>query len=111
MIGTYLVDSIVLRMDKGMDTWQEPLATTDVTIRAFIEYGEHWIQDVTGQMVVSMAKVHMRPRDVITSGFSTRATNTISYKDLLVFDGSTHKVMRINKGRDFSIRALVVYVG
>lgn len=110
MIGAYLVDTVILRMDKGMDQWQEPLPTQDVTVRAFIDYGERRIQNEAGEVVVSMAKVYMRPRAVITSGFASRVANTISYKDTVVFDGVEHAIMRISKSRDFSVRSMDVYV-
>ncbi len=97
-------------MDKGSDQWQEPLAPEDITIKAFIDYGEHRIQNAEGEVVVSMAKVLMRPRTIITSNFATRAANTISYKDTIIFDGITHAIMRISKSRDFSVRSLDVYV-
>lgn len=104
------MDTVTLSLDKGSDKWQEPLTAEDVTVRAFIEYGEHRIQNAAGEVVVSMAKVYMRPRTIITSGFATRAANTISYKDTITFDGIEHGIMRISKQRDFSVRSMVVYV-
>ena len=79
-------------------------------MRVFIDYGERRIQNAAGEMIVSMAKVLMRPRNIITSGFATRAANTISYKDKVIFDGATHSIMKISKARDFSVRCLEVYV-
>ena len=110
MIGAYLVDTITLRMDKGMDKWGEPNATEDETVKAFIDYGERRVNNALGELVVSMAKVIMRPRTIIMSGFSTRADNTIAYKDKIVFDGMEHAIMRISKARDFSVRNIEVYV-
>lgn len=110
MIGSYLIDKVTLQMDKGSDEWQEPNAYQDVVVRVFIDYGERRIQNAQGEVVVSMAKVLMRPRTIITSGFATRERNTISYKDRIVFDGITHAIMRIGKARDFSVRSLEVYV-
>jgi hypothetical protein len=110
MIGAYLVDTIVLRQDKGMDKWQTPNTPTDLNVRAFIDYGEHRIQNEAGEIVVSMAKVYMLPRDIIVTDFATRATNTISYKDKVIFDGMEHAIVRITKGRDFSVRSMNVYV-
>ncbi len=110
MIGSYLIDSITLNKDKGSDKWQEPNAPEAETVRVFINYGERRIENAVGQMVVSMAKILMRPRTIITSGFATRATNTISYKDTITYDGEAHSIMRINKSRDFSVRGLEVYV-
>ncbi len=110
MIGSYLIDSITLRLDKGSDKWQEPNATEDITVKAFINYGERRIENAQGEMVVSMAKVLMRPRTIITTGFAARADNTISYKDVIIYDGEKHAIMRISKARDFSVRCLEVYV-
>jgi len=110
MIGAYLVDRIVLRMHKGTDTWQEPNPTVDVNVKAFIDYGERRIQNEAGEVVVSMAKVLMRPRDIITEDFANRAANTLSYKDVLIFDGVEHAIMKIGKSRDFSVRSVDVYV-
>jgi len=110
MIGTYLIDTVTLRMDKGADEWQEPNTPTDVSVKAFIEYGEHRISNEAGEVIVSMAKVYMKPRTIITADFATRATNTISYKDLIIFDGIAHAIMRISKSRDFSIRSMDIYV-
>ena len=110
MIGSYLVDKVTLRMDKGSDKWQEPNTARDVIVRAFIDYGERRIENAAGEMVVSTAKVMKRPRTIITSNFSTRATNTISYKDIIIFDGEKHGIMKIVHSRDFSIRSTDVYV-
>jgi len=97
-------------MDKGTDKWQEPNDTVDVTRKAFIDYGEHRIQNEMGEVVVSMAKVHMRPLTVIVKDFDTRAINTICYRDKIIFDGIEHAIMRISKSRDFSVRSMDVYV-
>ncbi len=110
MIGSYLIDNVTLRMDKGSDKWQEPLTPEDIDLKVFIDYGERRVENATGELIVSMAKVLMRPRTVITSGFATRASNTISYKDKLIFDGKEHGIVRITKPRDFSVRSLEVYV-
>ena len=110
MIGVYLVDDVTIRMDKGNDQWQEPNTPEDVSIKAFVDYKERRVENASGELVVSLAKVIMRPRTIITSGFSTRETNTISYKDKIIFDGETHSVVKISKSRDWTVRSLEVYV-
>ena len=110
MIGAYLIDTVTLRMNKGMDTWQEPNTPTDVTVAAFVDYKERRIQNEAGEVVVSLAKVYMRPRTIITSGYATRATNTISSKDRVIVDGIEHAIVRIGKARDFTVRALEAYI-
>ncbi len=112
MIGPYLIDKVTQRLDKGSDKYQEPLPTSDITIKVFIDYGERRIQNAEGQVVISMAKLLMRDRPIITdpTAFVGRADFTISYKDLFIFDGVSHAIMRISKSRDFSIRSMDVYV-
>ena len=110
MIGAYLVDSVTLTKYNGSDKWQEPVAATTETVRAFIDYGERRIQNESGQMVLSTAKILMRNRTIITGDFSTRGSNTISYLDTITFDGEIHGIMKISKARDFSVRSLEVYV-
>ena len=110
MIGPYLIDAITLTRYNGSDKWQEPVAATDEAVKAFVDYSERRIQNESGQMVLSTAKIYMRDRTIITSGFSTRAANTISYLDTITFDGEIHGIMKIGKARDFSVRVLEVYV-
>ena len=110
MIGTYLVDDVTLRMDKGADEFQEPLTPEDVSIKAFVEYGEWRLKNEVGDIIVSKTRVLMRPRTIIVDGFSTRAANTISYKDELIFDGVTHAIVRIVTLRDFTVRGFAVHV-
>ena len=110
MMGTYMIDTVVLRKHNGTAEWQEPSATTDETLKAFIDYKARQVNNAMGQLVVSMAKVTIRPRTIIVSGFSTRAAGTISYKDKIVFDGLEHGIVMIGKMRDFSVRGLEVYV-
>ena len=110
MIGAYLVDTVTLRMNKGGDEWQEPNTPEDITVRAFIEYGEWRLQNEMGETIVSKTRVLMRPRTIIVTGFATRAANTISYKDKIIFDSITHAIVHIGKLRDFSVRGFAVYV-
>ena len=110
MIGSYLIDEVTLRMDKGKDTHQEPLAPEDVSVKAFIEYGEWKMENAQGEIIVSKTRVLIRPRTIIVTGFATRASNTISYKDEIIFDNITHAIAHIGKLRDFSVRGFAVYV-
>lgn len=79
-------------------------------MKVFINYGERRIENTQGEMIMSTAKVMMRPRTIITTEFATRAANTISYKDRIIFDGKEHGIVKIVHARDFSIRATEVYV-
>ena len=110
MIGTYLVDSVTLRMHKGADKHQEPFATEDTTVKVFVESGEWQIKTATGNMLVSRTRVLMKPRTIIYTGFATRATNTISHQDKILIDGYAHAISHISTMRDFTVRAFGVYL-
>ena len=110
MIGSYLIDSVTLRMDKGMDKWQTPNTAEDTIVKASIEYGEWRNQNAMGEIIVSKTRILMRPRTIIVTDFSTRAAKTISYKDKVIFDSITHAIQHIGKLRDFSVRGIAVYV-
>ena len=110
MIGSYLIDTITLRMFKGTTDFQEPLTPEDVSVKAFVEYGEWKMENEVGDIIVSKTRVLMRPRTIIVSGFSTRASNTISYKDKVIIDSIEHSISHIGKLRDFTVRGFAVYV-
>ena len=110
LVGSYLVDTVTLRMDKGNDQWQEPNTPEDASVKAFVEYGEWQMQNEMGQVIVSKTRVLMRPRTIIVTGFAARAANTISYKDKVIIDGILHAIAHIGKLRDFSVRGFAVYV-
>ncbi len=110
MIGSYLVDSIVLKKYNGKDKWQTPIARTPETVKCYIEYKNVQVNDFAGNLVVSKAQILIRPRTIIRSGFETRAAKTIAYEDLVNFDSSDHTIVQIGKGKDFSTRFLRVFV-
>ena len=110
MYGTYCVDDVTLRMDKGVGDFQEPNTPEDVSVKVFIELGEWRLENEVGDIIVSKTRILMRPRTIIVDGFATRAANTISYKDEIIFDGITHAIKHIGKPRDFAVRGLAVYV-
>ena len=110
MIGPYLMDSITLKQFTGSDIYGTPTATTDLTVRVRIDYKNRQIVGLDGNLVVSKAKVQMRTRDIIRTGFDSRAVNTIAYEDILTFDGVDSIIIQISKAKDFTTRFLEVYV-
>jgi len=110
MIGPYLVNSITLKQFKGENEWGVPNTRTNVTVKSRIDYKNREVYNEAGELVVSMAKVFMRPRDIVRTSFSTRAVNTVAYEDLITFDGSDHAIIAIGKAQDFSVKFLEVWV-
>jgi len=110
MIGPYLINSITLKQFKGEDEWGTPKDRTSVTVKSRIDYKNRQVENEAGELVVSKAKVFMRPRTITRTGFALRATNTIAYEDLITDDGIDHAIILIGKAQDFSVRFLEVYI-
>ncbi len=112
MIGPYLIDSVVQKQYKGEDKYGTPVATTDVTVKARIDYKNRQITSLSGEIVVSMAKILIRELTIVRApgDFATRATSTIAYEDKFTFDGVDHAVVRIARQADFRTRFMEVYV-
>lgn len=110
MLKAYLIDDVTLRQFKGSDQWGKHNTPTDVTVKARVDYKERRLVNANNEVVVSMAKVMMEPRTVITSGFATRVANTISHLDKITVDGVDRNIIRIAKANDFRTRHLEVYI-
>ena len=110
MIKAYLINMIVLNKYMGQDKYQEPLPRDSDTIRARVDFKERHVNNANGELVVSMAKIYLENRGVISTGFSTRLNLTISYRDTITIDGIDHTIILISREQDFSARFLAVYV-
>lgn len=99
MIYAEMVDTVV---HKAASFGQFGTPTFVTTSRpCFIEYRTRVVQDIHGNMVVSGAKLYMRPLTIIgtTTG---RAADTIHYEDKMTFDGADHQIIKIGKGKTIS---------
>ena len=111
MIGPYLVDKITHTQEKGRaDTYGTPNTRRDVSRKARIDYKNRNVVNAEGEIVVSMAKVLIRPLTIIRNNFSTRATNTSAYEDIITFDGTDHAILAIGKVQDFSTKFMEIWV-
>lgn len=110
MIKAYLTDTITIRKYTGKDKYQAASARVDEVVKGRVDYKERLIPNIEGNTVVSSAKVMLELRTIITSGFSTRVKNTISYHDLITINGVDRKVVTIATATDFRTRYIMVYV-
>jgi len=110
MIGPYLVHTVTLKQFMGKDQWGEPLDAVSVVVKARVDYKETVVTDVGTELITSRMRVTMRNRDVITSGFSTRDLNTISYEDVVNYAGVDRNIQHIAIVSDFSQRFIEVYL-
>lgn len=110
MIGPYLIDDVTLNQYKGTDEFGTPAARTAVTIKGRIDYKNRIIVSLAGENTVSMAKLLIRDRPIVRSGFSTRPTTDIAYEDTVTFDGVDHTIVRIGRQKDFRTRYMEVWI-
>lgn len=110
MVGAYLINSITLKQFRGKDQWGDPIATTNITVKARVEYKEIVVQGLGTELVTSKMRVLLRNRTIITSGFATRAATTIAYEDQITVDGIDHHIIQIATQSDFCQRYMEVYL-
>lgn len=95
MLRAYMQDDITVLYDNGQDIYNEPLATTDVEMKAYIIWESHLINKISGGQVVgspmiSRAKVYVMPTRVVT------------HKDKIKIDTTEYTILDVGRGKDFS---------
>ena len=95
MIRAYMNDDITVIYSNGNDTHGEPLATTDVEMKAYVVWETHLIRGIPGEKVVSSpmisrGKVYVMP------------DRTITHADIVKIDTVEYAILDIGKGKDFS---------
>ncbi len=114
MMNAYMTDTVVLKQSQGADKWGEPLEPVNVSMKARVEYKTRQVTSKTGQQVIATGIVIMKPlkiiKDVTGRGADGQGANTISYEDKLIVEGIEYSIARISQEKDFSVRALSVYI-
>lgn len=95
MIRAYMKDDITVIYSNGNDIHGEPLATTTVEMKAYVNWGTHLISGIPGEKVisspfVSRGIVHVMP------------DRTITHADIIKIDAIKYAVIDIKPGKDFS---------
>ena len=89
MLRAYFQDTITVIYNNGYE-WGEPLATTDVEMKCYIDFKTHLVRNLAGEQVVSSAIVYVMP------------ATTIEHDDFIEYDSKRYAILRINPGKDFS---------
>ena len=97
MLNCYMCDSIILHRSNGNDKYNEPLADTEIPLKARVEIGTKLVKDIKGENVYSSMTVTMKVR-------------AISHEDFIEFDGHEYAIISIAKPRDFSWGYLEVFL-
>jgi hypothetical protein len=96
MFNAYMTDSITIQQT-AYGSWGVS-TPTNVETKGRFEFKSKLVRNGSGEQVVSSANVLL---PVITLG----------HKDKLVYGGITYSIIAMELKRDFSSRALLVYLG
>lgn len=104
MISAYCIDDITIVRYASYDSWNEPLATTDIDVKGKIEYKTRLVRNLEGEEVVSSAMVRF-PEEI-----DTDLGRGLIHEDMLKFDDIEHVILRIDKPKAFSNPIYEVYI-
>ena len=90
MIRAYMSNEITVLYDEGDDEWGEPLATTDVEMKAYLDWKTHLIRNLAGEQVISRGIAYVMPDREIT------------HKDMIKIGAVEYAILDIRPGKDFS---------
>ena len=98
MLRSYMKDDITVLFDEGEGDFQEPLATLDIDMKAYIKCKTHWVRHQAGEMVVSKGMVYII------------YDRLLNHKDKLKIEGVEYVVLNLGEGKDFSRNHQEVYI-
>ena len=95
MIQAYMVDDITVIYSNGNDTHGEPLATTDVEMKAYVVWETHLIRGIPGEKVISSPMISRGRVYVIPD-------RRITHADVIKIETIEYAILDISRGKDFS---------
>lgn len=101
--GAYMTDDITIIKYGGEDSWNEPLATTEIDVKGKIEYKTRLVRNVAGEEVVSSAKI------LLPEKIDAVMYRDLMHEDVLKFDGIKHAIIAIGKPKAFSSTFIFKY--
>lgn len=90
MLRAYMQDSITVIYSNGTDIHGEPLATTNVEMKAYLDWKTHLTRNIAGEQVVSRGIAYVMPERVIT------------HADIIQIAAVKYVVLGAKPGKDFS---------
>lgn len=95
MLRAYSQDDITVLYYEGCDIHNTPLATTDVEMKAYVNWDTHLLNKISGKQVVgspsiSRAIIYVMP------------DRTITHADIIKIDTIEYSILDIFPGKDFS---------
>lgn len=95
-MGAYDTDDITIIRYGGYDSWNQPLATKNVTVKGKIDYKTRLVTNLSGEEVISSALILLP--EIVDSVM----LRDLMHEDILKFDGVKHAIIRINTPKAFS---------
>jgi len=95
MLRAYMKDDITVLYSEGVDIHGEPLATTDVEMKAYIKWETHLITKISGEQVVSSPFIS---RGIVF----VMPDREITHADIIKIDTIEYAIADVRKGKDFS---------
>lgn len=94
MLRSYFKDDITVHYNEGYE-WGEPLATTDVNMKAYIVWKTHLVRKLSGEQVISSPG--------ISSGIVyVMPARLITHAEKITIDSVKYTVLDARAGKDFS---------
>jgi len=90
LLRAYFQDTITVIYSNGTDQWGEPIAATETTMKAYIDFKTHLVRNLAGEQVVSSGIVYVMP------------ATTIQHDDFIEYNSVRYAILKINPGKDFS---------
>lgn len=90
MLRSYMQDDIIVLYSEGESDWGEPAATTDVEMKAYIQWKTHLMENIAGEKTIAKGVIYVMP------------DRTITLADKIKIDSTEYIILAISKGKDFS---------
>ena len=90
MLRAYMQDDITVIFDEGETDWGEPNLTTNVEMKAYIEWKTHLVNNIAGEKVISRGMVY-----IIYS-------RLLNHKDKIKIGTVEYAILNLDSGKDFS---------
>ena len=103
MISSYAVDKITIVKWNGNDQWGEPIATTNINVRGYIDWKTKMVKTILGQEVqttvaaISPVFVYLQMKK--TDKALGRA---LRHEDRIIVDGMERAILTIGEPKSFS---------
>ena len=103
MLRAYMQDDITVIYSNGYDIHNEPLATDDVEMKAYVSWDTRMISNIAGEEVISSPLISRAIVYVMPD-------REISHADKIKIDTTEYVILDVRKGKDFSENHLEIHL-